>query len=312
MTGALLIVLAGAAWASEEKAADKGAVPDVVIQAEHDQTVKRDKPLLEMNLKDEAPLEGLLKTEEDIQRRLPSEVARSTPSVAALSNSPYVAAPSTNLIYLLWKGEPVRVFSPAKDLAEIYKDRDAKAAATKARWDLVIADAAGGVFRKFSAAGLPAEKVVFDGKGDDGRWLKVGQVYTSVLTYTDAESRVHTVMGRSFSLQGLAVQRDDGFAIDLDPQSLFEADAAPLKPSEHGLKLLREAAQLIQRYHPGLSLDVSAHFSRAEPAAAQQGAEACAKEIARLLALGPKAVAARGAAGTADLERRVEIHVLNR
>lgn len=318
----VLALLAAAVLSSPARAEDKpaapkepaaqGSLPDVLIQAEENQSVKRDKPALSLNLKEEEPLESMLKTEQEIRLRLPSEVARSTPSVSGASDSPYVAAPSSNLIYLLWKGEPAKVFSPAKELAEVYKERDGKKAAAKAGWELVIADAAGGVFRRFSGAGLPPERLVFDGKGDDGRWLKVGQVYTSVLTYKDAEGRAHTAMGRSFSLQGLAIQKPDGFAIDLDPQAVFEPDAATLRPSERGLRLLREAAQIIQRYHPGLTLDVSAYVSRGEAGAAEQGARACAAELSRLLALGPKAIASRGSAGTADLDRRVEVHVLNR
>ncbi|MEE8424658.1 MAG: hypothetical protein V3S11_02455, partial [Elusimicrobiota bacterium] len=232
-----------------------GSLPDVLIQADEKRPVSREKPPLAMEVKEEGPLDEVLKTEEELYRRIPAEVAESTKFTTGIWKSPHVAIPSSNWIVLAWKGEPAHVFYPAKDLEEIYKpgsgrsiskaakkkkkkkkrrkkDRKRRAVPppekerreVEAGWDFVVVDAAGRVFRKFTGEGDPPESLEFDGRSDEGKWLKVGQVYQGVLTYRDPNGRSHTAMGQPFALAGLSLQKSNGYVISLAAQTMFAED----------------------------------------------------------------------------------------
>ncbi len=318
-----------------------GSLPDVLIQADEKRPVQREKPPLVMEVKEEAPLDEVLKTEEELYRRIPAEVAESTKFVTGIWKSPHVAVPSSNWIVLAWKGEPAYVFYPAKSLDEIYqpgsgrsrskaakkkrkkkkkrrkKDKRKAAPAEKADrpveagWDFVVVDAAGRVFRKFYGAGDPPESLEFDGRSDEGKWLKVGQVYQGVLSYRDPNGRRHTAMGRPFALAGLSLQKSNGYVISLAAQTMFSEDRRG-KITGDGKKLLKEAAQLIQRHHAGLSLEVEAFLSWGDRRPVEKAAQACAGELARRLLVPDERVAARPHPGTPDLEQRVDLNILNR
>lgn len=302
-----LLLLAGASPALAE---GQGALPDVLIQAEQKKPVSREKPPLALEVKEEAPFEALLDTEQELRLRLPAEMAKSTHFVTGLSASPHVAVPSSNRIVLAWKGEPARVFRPAEELAKVYKEKEVKAAGQKAAWQLVVVDSAGRPFRKYGGQGLPPERLEFDGKSDEGRWLGVGQAYTAVIDYKDPAGRPHTAMERPFALLGLSVQSGAGYVISLAPRALLDPEKGGL--SDRGASLLREAAVLIERYHPGLSVEVAARLSSTDPAAAKSAAEACAGELAKRLRLPPGTLSAKAETGTPDLESRVDLSVLNR
>lgn len=291
---------------------EKGALPDVLIQAEEKRPVTREKPPLKLEIKEEAPLESVLKTEDEVRFRIPSDIAQSTQFVTGLSSSPYVAVPASNWIVLAWRGEPARVLYPSRELSKIYKGKLSKDSKSGSRWELVVVDSAGRVFKKFGGAGAPPEEVVFDGRSEDGKWLAVGQVYTAVLTYQDGTGRAHTAMDRPFALAGLSLQRPQGFVISLASKPMLDGSGAAGALSAQGIRLLGEAAQIIQRYHPGLSLEVAAYLSRSDAGFAQAAAEACGRELAKRLLLPARAVAARAIPGTADVEERVEVLVLNR
>jgi hypothetical protein len=190
-------------------------------------------------------------------------------------------------------------------LAEVYKEQEYSQ--SKAQWELAIVDAVGGVFRKFSGSGLPPKRLELEGRNEEGQWLKAGQVYTAVLTYQSPSGRSYTAMGKPFALEGLSLQKADGFLISLAHRALFENREHGL--SEHGKRLLAEAAQLIQRHHLGLSLEVT-YFSSLNLSLAQDSAETCAKELAQRLKL--SGVTAKAQTAAADLEQRLDIHILNR
>lgn len=317
-----------------------GSLPDVLIQADEKRPVPREKPPLVMEVKEDGPLDEVLKTEEELYRRIPAEVAESTKFTTGIWKSPHVAIPSSNWIVLTWKGEPAHVFYPAKDLDEIYKPgsgksrpkaakkkkkkrrkKDRKRAAlspaeqnkreVEVGWDFVVVDAAGRVFRKFTGEGDPPESLEFDGKSDEGKWLKVGQVYQGVLTYRDPNGRSHTAMGKPFALAGLSIQKSNGYVISLAAQTMFSEDRRGKITGEGG-KLLKEAAQIIQRHHAGLSLEVDAFLSWDEARPVEKAAKACASELARRLLVPDERVAAKPHPGTPDLEQRVDLNILNR
>lgn len=293
-------------------AQDSGTLPDVLIQAEEKRPLTREKPPLNLNLKEEAPLESLLKTEDDLSSRIPSEIALSTHFAAGISNSANVAVPSRGWIILPWKGEPVRVFYPKAELEKIFREPDPKAARSKATWELVVSDSEGKIFRKFRGEGIPPVRLDFDGKSEEGKWLNVGQVYTGVITYRGPTGHTHTAMDAPFSLAGISLQKSSGFAVSLAPRSMFEAEKKFSRLSPHGASLLKDAAQIIQRYHPGLALEVAAYLSSSDDSQASSAARTCADELAKRLLLPAKTVSAKGYPGAPDIEERIDILIFNR
>lgn len=305
MKTALFLLLAAPGFA-----ADQGVLPDVLIQAEEKRPVAREKPPLELKVKEDGPLESALKTEDEVRFRIPSEVAKSTAFAPGVSNSPLVAVPSSNWILLPWKGEIARTFKPLKDLAAVHPEavKDGKGGS----WALIVADSGGKVFRKFAGEGLPPAALDFDGKSDGGAWLRAGQAYTPVLTYIDSAKRSRTAVGKPFALAGLGLQEAGGTVISLATRLLFSREAGTPVLSKQGSLLIREAAQLVQRHYPGLNIQVAVYHSRKDPAWVQSAAQACAGELARRLLLKGDAVAVKASAGASDLDERVDVVVLNR
>lgn len=295
---------------SAARAADQGVLPDVLIQAEEKRPVGREKPPLEIEVKEDDPLESALKTEDEVRFRIPSEVAKSTAFVPGVSNSPLVAVPSTNWILLPWKGELARTFKPLKDLTAVHPQaaKDGKGG----KWDLIVADSGGKVFRKFSGEGLPPAALDFDGKSDRGEWVRAGQAYTPVLTYVDSAGRSRTAVGKPFALAGLSLQDAGGTVISLASRLLFVKESGSPALSAQGALLLREAAQLVQRHYPGLGLQVAVYHSRKDPAWVQSAAKACSAELSKRLLLKPDAVGVKAAPGSSDLDERVDLVVLHR
>jgi hypothetical protein len=300
-----LLLLATAA-----SAATQGVLPDVLIQAEEKRPVAREKPPLELSVKEDAPLEAALKPEDDVRFRIPAEVAQSTAYSPGVSNSPLVAVPSSNWILLPWKGELARTFRPLKDLTAVSPQaaKDGKGG----RWELVVADSGGKVFRKFAGEGLPPERLDFDGKSDGGDWVRAGQAYTPVLTYVDPRGRSRTAVGKPFALAGLSLQDAGGTVISLATRLLFSKDAGGPALSKDGATFLREAAQIVQRHYPGLGLQVTVYHSRKDPAWVQAAAKLCAADLAKRLLLKPDAVAVKAVAGSSDLDERVDLIVRHR
>jgi len=293
-------------------AQDKGTLPDVLIQAEENRPLAREKPPLRLDLKEEAPLEPLLTTEEDLGSRIPSEILLSTHFAAGISNSSNVAVPARGWIVLPWKGEPVRTFYPEAELKKIFRETNAKAARVKASWELVVSDSEGKVFRKYTGRGMPPERLEFDGKSEEGKWLSVGQVYTGVVIYRDSGGHAHTAMDSPFSLAGLSLQKDNGFVVSLATRLMFDPESNFSKLAPHGVSLLRDAAQIIQRHHPGLGVEVAAYLNSSDASRAAAAARACADELAKRLLLPAKAIPGNGYPGTQDIEERIDILIFNR
>ncbi|MFA6092068.1 MAG: hypothetical protein WCU88_04740 [Elusimicrobiota bacterium] len=306
----LLLLPDAAPWARAGEGG--GVLPDVLIQAEEKREASSEKPPLDLPLKEETPLEFALKTEEELRVRFPQEVVASTKFATGLSESPYAAVPANNRIVMAWKGEPAQVFFPAQELAKVHKGKEGKKGKSATSWEWVVADSAGRVFRRFAGEGEPPARLEFDGKGEGGEWLKVGQVYTGVLSYRDAAGASHTAMSRPFALTGLALKMDSGYVLLLSVKAVFGEALVKGAFAPGGRELLQDAAQIIQRHHPGLSIETAAYLRRADRAAAQSAAESCAKSLAQRLLIADEKVAASSQAGITDLDERLEIRVLHK
>ena len=296
----LLASLAAPALAAE---AANGALPDMVIQAEDKRPVSRVKPALDLPVKIDQPLEADVETDDGVRARVPSDLNKTSAFAPGLSQSPLSALPSSSWIAEPYRGESVRALFPKRELQAV----EANFVKT-GRWELVIADSQGKAFRRYSGEGVPPDQLDFDGKDDTGEWLTVGHAYTPVLTYHDGSGRARTAMGRPFALAGLSL--DNPRAIWMAPRVLFTSASVP-ELSPEGKALLREAAQLVQRHHAGLGLELSVRLAR-DAAWVKGAGDLCVKELARHLLIKPESITLKPAPGTADLKERIEIAAVAR
>lgn len=279
-------------------------MPDVVIQGEAKKSVGREKPALDLPVKHDQPLEADVESDDGVRSRVPADLSRTAALTPGISESPLVAAPSSNWIVSPWRGEAVRVLFPKKELQAV-----GVKFAKDGKWDLIIADSQGKAFRKYSGVGEAPERVEFDGKGDDAEWLAVGHAYTPVLTYKDSGGRVRTAMGRPFALAGLSF--DAPKSVRLSPRALFTGGASP-ELTDAGKAMLREATLLLARRQPGLPIELGVYLVRGDAAWVKAAGDACAKEIARTLLVKPESIAVKQAPGTQDLKERIELLALAR
>ena len=115
---AFLFLLWAGLGGKSAKAEDKGKLPDIVIQAEEKQIIQRTKPPMGLQVKEAAPVESLIQTEDEVRLKIPTEVAKSMQFVTRTWNSQHMALPSSNYILLAWKGEPVHIFHPSTELSK--------------------------------------------------------------------------------------------------------------------------------------------------------------------------------------------------
>lgn len=303
----IAVIAALAAIASPLYADDagKGAVPDIVIQAEDRRPVGRQKPAFDLPVKLDQPLEADVAADDGVRERVPADLNRTTAFAPGISESPLSAAAPTNWIVAPWRGEAVRMLFPRKELLSV-----GAAAKKGGHWELVLADSQGKAFRKYAGEGDVPESLAFDGKGDEGQWLSVGQAYTAVFTYRESEkARARTAMGRSFALAGLSM--DAPRAVRLAPRALF-SNASGAELTEDGRAILREAAQHVRRHYPGMGLELTLNLVRNDAAWVRAAGEACVKELTEALMLPKGAIGLKTNPGTADLQERVELSVVAR
>jgi hypothetical protein len=177
-------------------------------------------------------------------------------------------------------------------------------------WNLTIADEEGRVFHHYEGSKDPPEELLWDGRNDQGEWIKAGRSYSAVYTFTDESGSPHTSVGKPLLFKGIVHQEDTGLHITLDSSVLFGTTKTGTELSAGaGADLLRSAADIIKRRYSGIPVAVRV-FANTKELADAQSAAVQSVLIAQLMTMS-KNVGAEGArAGFSD--QRVEIVLLNR
>ncbi len=274
-----------------QEGSGQGVLPEVLIQAEHNKPLPLTKPPLHFKVKEDQPIETILKkTDRSLMNRLPSQILKSNVFKPEIAVSSKVITPSHLWIVRPWLGEFVHVFHPQKILSGIGAFKDDRNERKKAVWGMDVVDGEGKSIRHFSGSGVVPKRLLFDGKGKDGKWVEVGETYMGVLRNTDSKGRVHTAYGRPFKIAGLSLKSSSSFVIDLDAGVLFSTSSATLRLSSFGQELLEEASQLLQRYYPGFAVKVSLATERLNPQELKEAVSLCLDKIAKRLMIPPAAI----------------------
>lgn len=290
----LLAAASFAADSSGESESKQGALPEVLIEAEHNKPLSLEKPPLDFQVEENEPVETLLqKTDRSLMDKLPTEIIQSNAFKPEVSVSSKVVVPIEDWIVRPWKGEPAHIFHLQKILSQIHAFKDNRSERKKSSWELEVADNEGKAFRRFSGRGLVPKKLFFDGRSDEGKWLQVGEVYMGVLRLSDSGGHIHTAYSQPFKLAGLSVKESHGFRIALDERVLFSSSTARPRLSSFGRELLSEAAQLVERYYPGFSLEAELDDRNHDQAWLHSAVLLCTKNLARRLLRPSADIAAR-------------------
>jgi len=113
------------------------------------------------------------------------------------------------------------------------------------RWQFVISDPRGEVFRKFEGKGAPPKEIEWDGRGDDGSILDVGATYTYSSYTWDKANNKSQVVGQPLRISGLMYFEGGTWIIAVRGEDIFPAGRAALL--EGGLDLLQEAVDLTRK-----------------------------------------------------------------
>jgi hypothetical protein len=289
-------------------AQEKGQLQDVIIKGEKSLKLDSEKPHLDVPVEENKQIYESLETEEEILLKKPTGWEKQPKdSLPELSKSPQVVVPGTHHL----RSERVYIFNPLKDLQSVLKETNLKKKKL-ARWEVLIVNDSGQPFRKYSGQSLPPEKIVFDGRDENGRVLEVGYSYSTVLRYYDVSGGVHTSVGNPFIIQGIAHQENDGFFISLNFNVLYQDEPTILKKREYsklGKELFKEAADRLKKNYFTFPVKVVVYNRNKE--IAQITAKEISEELAQILLRLEKEVTYEGRMTEKSLGR-VEIIINNR
>ncbi|MDH5662187.1 MAG: hypothetical protein OEY92_04250, partial [Elusimicrobiota bacterium] len=250
-----------------------------------------------------------LKTEKEILLKKPSGWEKQPQdSLPELVKSTQVIIPFTHHI----RDEKVYIFYPLRDLQATFKEPDPKKAKELASWELIVADESGETFRKYSGRSLPPETILFDGRDKNGKVLKVGYPYSTILGYYDATGSLHTFVRNPFTISGFAHQEPEGFFISLDFKMLYRSPPILLEKhefSDFGRELLQEASDWVKKHFFTFPINVIVYCRN--KTIAEITAKEISGELARMLVRSEAEIFCQGEISEESLER-IEIIVNNR
>jgi len=124
-------------------------------------------------------------------------------------------------------------------------------------WELIITDMHGAPFRVFSGKNTLPPSLAWDGRDETGRFMKVGKVYSYIFKASKDPGRIHSSIGKPFSIDAAVHQEKRELYISLSLESLFKTTKDGTEISPKGRLLLREASDIIKdRFYSPISVKV--------------------------------------------------------
>lgn len=292
------------AWAAESGAGQEGQLPEVIIKGGDKSGVKSEKPLLNVEIETEEPVKPVMGVEDEPLKRAPESLRNPRAGYSEFLNNDKTILPSRVRL----ARDPVKVFYPLREILAVSPSLSQEIGPG---WEMVVTDAEGRSFRKFSGRGLPPGSLPWNGRSDRGEIASVGKTYSMVINYKDTRGQRRNFVGEPFSFDGIIHQESRGLILSLALNPLYD----PKKPgeketlSESGVGLLKEASDWIKRYYFNYPVRVEC-FSM-DPAAAGDRAQVFAKRLISELLLPRPEIASSGTSADQSLER-LEIVITNR
>ena len=308
-----IIVLCGL-WAASgvmgfnARAADSGGqqgqLPEVIIKGGDKSGVKSEKPLLEIEMEVDEPVKSIMGVEVEPLKRTPESLRNPRAGYSEYLNNNKTILPSR----IRLARDPVKVFYPLREILAVSPSLSQEIGPG---WEMVVTDAEGRSFRKFSGRGLPPGSLPWNGRSDRGEIASVGKTYSMVINYKDTRGQRRNFVGEPFSFDGIIHQESKGLVLSLALTPLYDPKRPGEKEnlSESGVELLKEAADWIKRYY--FNYPVRVECLSTDPASAGDRAEVFAKRLISELLLPRPSIASSGTSTDLSSER-LEIIITNR
>lgn len=297
-------LMACRAWAAESGDRQEGRLPEVIIKGGDKSGVKSEKPLLNVEMEVDEPVKPIMVVEEEPLKRAPESLRTPRAGYSEFLNNDKTILPSRVRL----ARDPVKVFYPLREILAVSPSLSQEIGPG---WEMVVTDAEGRSFRKFSGRGLPPGSLPWNGRGDRGEIASVGRTYSIVINYKDTRGQRRNFVGEPFSFDGIIHQESKGLVLSLalgplyDPKKQGERESL----SESGVGLLKEASDWIKRYY--FNYPVRVECFATDTAAAGDRAEVFAKRLISELLLPRPEIAANGTSSDLSSER-LEIVITNR
>lgn len=286
-------------------AVPQGQLPEVIIKGGEKTGVTSEKPLLEIEINPDKPIYPILEVEEELLKRQPESLHNPRAGFSeSLSNTHTILPGRIRLAK-----DPVKVFYPLREIMTVSPSLSQEIGTG---WEVVITDADGHSFRKFSGRGLPPSNIPWNGRSDRGEIVGVGKTYSTVIAFKDTRGQERNFVGEPFSFDGIIHQESKGLVISLSLSFVFE-----MKPDltesetigESGIELLEEAADWIKQYYFTSPIRVECYT--ADLVHALSHAQLISKTLASLLLLPRGEIPANGV--SSDISSgRIDIIIVNR
>lgn len=113
------------------------------------------------------------------------------------------------------------------------------------KWELVITDAVGNVFRTFSGKGKPPRNVRWNGENRNGEMIDVGTDYSYYVKAVDQLGNTSRILGKKIRIPGLYWKKDLNYIVRVDGRIVFTENTSAF--TRTGQKLLLEASDYVRK-----------------------------------------------------------------
>lgn len=154
---------------------------------------------------------------------------------------------------------PGIVFTPLAQLGEVLQRRLTPKESRGYQWSLTIADEEGKVFQHYEGSGSPPAELTWSGQNEQGEWIQAGSAYSPVYMFTDPGGTPYTRVGKPLRFKGIIHQERTGLHVSLDSAVLFGRTKTGSRLTAEGSSLVRSAADLVKRRHPGVPIRLESY-----------------------------------------------------
>ena len=212
---------------------EEGEISDVIIEGEAKDKIEIKKQPPEINIEAERLLDSSTeKTEELMQKDIVVPCESDFVAFNQLSSKQVVRPYLPDILT-----PPLISFYPRLSKGKIKG------------WELVVTDEQGRVVKAIKGKGIPKTVILWDGKDNKGKMIKVNTIYSYKFIAIDLNDKAHTTLGDSFQVDALMYKEKGKLKIELATKSIYpQNEAAFLKKGKLTIDKLIDILREYSRY----------------------------------------------------------------
>ena len=251
-----------------------GRLEDVVVKGSDTVKIESDKAPIKIEWDDMKAINPTLDTDKAILERLTSNVNKMKMTNPDILSTDATVSPWLSYI----SREPIEEFQLNYDKLKVKS------------WEFIITDSRGYKFKKFNGKKYIPGIMQFSGRNEEGNFMRVGNVYSYVLTYIDESGAKQTVIGQPFSIDGALHQEKEGLIVSIASKSIFDQSNI-LTLTKTGKLILTESSDILKEY---FDVPVVVKVYSESESVAEDQAKEIVKYLAKILIIPPEKIAVRG------------------